>query len=469
MTNFWRRRVAPAAVLVAVSALAIACGSAKSPKTTTQPAAPPGQSATETAPQTNPAGSSCATSDLSVWLERHPGGGAMGSQYYLIKFKNASDHTCQLRGFPGVAAYGDGHQIGRSASWDSSVATATVVLDRGETAQSLLRISNVGAYPAEVCGPVTATSLKVYPPNQTTAVYLGHEFGACSLSGPGFLGVQPVQATGGTSGGQGQGVVSSKVALAWQWPNLNGGPYAVKHSYPVPPLPVLRAISVGRHEDENPAFDRISFTFTGTFPSYDLLYVSWLDAQPSGNSLSLDGDGFLRVRFVQAVAHDASGHSTVQSGTSRYVGYRAIAAYAQAQDFEGVVTYGVGSFRTVQNSNVQPRVRAIEVKKTDGQGGFRYIVAIDIQTKSLGKPPGECPSGATLLAALPAKVRPSVTRIAVAACADGWAVAVTSRDHIAETWVFRERNGQWIAIDREGPCRTGEIPQEIHRLACHTN
>lgn len=428
MTYFWRQmslparparqrmtgRLLSAAALVAVSAVVIACGSAKSHKTTPQSTAPPGRSTTEAAPpgqspteappqQTNPAGSACATSDLKVWLERAPGGGAMGSQYYLIKFKNVSGETCQLHGSPGVSAYGDGYQIGRSASWAASAAAAAVALAPGEVAQSVLRILNVGAYPADVCAPVTATSLKVYPPNETTAVYLSHQFAACSLSGPTFLGVQPVQGTGGTSGGgQGQGVVSSRVALGWQWPNSNGGPYSMKHSYPVPPLPVLRAVSVGRHEDNTPAYDRISFTFSGTFPSYDLLYVPTLDAQPSGNSLSLDGDGFLRIRFIQAAAHDASGRSTVQSAPSGYVGYRAIAAYAQAGDFEGVVTYGVGSFRSVANSNPQPLVRAVEVKQTDGHGGYRYIVAIDIQTRSLGKSPA-CPSGATLLAALPAR------------------------------------------------------------------
>ncbi len=64
-----------------------------------------------------------------------------------------------------------------------------------------------------------------------------------------------------------------------------------------------------------------------------------------------------------------------------HVGYKAIAGYAQAGDFEGVITYGVGSFRTVPNSNVQPKVRVFEVSKADGL----YIVAVDIQTATLGK------------------------------------------------------------------------------------
>ena len=225
-------------------------------------------------------------------------------------------------------------------------------------------------------------SLKVYPPNETVATYVPYRFDACSLTTAKFLGVWPVEA--GPGAAETPVVLSSKVTLGWQWPNLSS-PFGVKHSYQVPPLPVLRAVSVGRHEGETPAYDRISFTFTGTFPSYDLFYVSGLTADPSGKPVSIEGDGVLRIHFTQAVAHDASGHSTVQSVAPTHVGYKAIAGYAQAGDFEGVITYGVGSFRTVPNSNVQPKVRVFEVSKSDGLGGRLYIVAVDIQTATLGR------------------------------------------------------------------------------------
>ncbi len=123
MTKFWsqmslparkiRRRIAgcatPVAALVAVSVLAISCGGAKGPpaaqpSSTTPPQSaspgttPPAQSPTGATPpaqtQTTPTSTpQCATSDLKVWLERELGGGTAGRFYYLLEFKNVSDHS----------------------------------------------------------------------------------------------------------------------------------------------------------------------------------------------------------------------------------------------------------------------------------------------------------------------------------------------------------------------------------------
>jgi hypothetical protein len=183
-------------------------------------------------------------------------------------------------------------------------------------------------------------------------------------------------------------VVSSAVTFDWGWPNDPARLSVVTHDYPVPPLPVLRAISVGEHNDARPAFDRISFTFTGTFPTYGAEWVSHLTADASGEPVPLDGNDVLRITFRSAEAHDASG-STVQSAPPGHVGYAAITSYAQAGDFEGIITYGVGNFRTVTDSNPQVLVRTVEVKKGDGKGGSLYVVAFDIQTRGLGGVPAE--------------------------------------------------------------------------------
>ncbi len=476
------RRVArgakPVAALVAVSVLVVACGSANQPRSASTPSTtpsqstttnttPPAQSPTRTVPpaQTSPAGTpSCATSNLAVSIAPAPGGGAAGSYYYVLTFKNVSGHACELRGYPGVSAVRDGHQSGSAASRDTTVPVGTVTLAPQASAHSMLRIANVGAYPREMCGQVTATSIKVYPPNQKAAVYLPYRFGACSLNGPHFLGVWPVQA--GTGNVENSAVLSSKVAMGWQILNVYSTPSGVKHSYPAPSLPVLRSTSVGRHEERVPAYDRISFTFTGTFPSYDLSYLPKLSADPSGKPVRIEGDGVLRIRFTQAIAHDATGHSSVQSVSPVHVGYRAIAGYAQAGDFEGVVTYGVGSFKTAPNMPVDLKVRAVEVSKTDGAGGLRYVVAIDIQTAWLGSP-AECPTVATLKAAVPQKIRSTFTSFVIAGCADGWAVAFASRG-VVETWLFHKVNGRWTVSDRDA-CRTGEIPPVIEYPVCHTN
>jgi hypothetical protein len=160
------RAAAPVVTLVAVSALVVACGSAKPRQTVSPTVTSPRQSQTtrstpptQTTPpaQSTPTGTpSCATSDLQVRLERDQGGGAMGTQYHLIEFTNVSGHGCQLRGYPGVSAYGAGHQLGSAASWDGPIAVSTVTLQPGATAHSTLGIRNAGNYPADVCEQVTA-------------------------------------------------------------------------------------------------------------------------------------------------------------------------------------------------------------------------------------------------------------------------------------------------------------------------
>ncbi|HZC51516.1 MAG TPA: DUF4232 domain-containing protein, partial [Mycobacterium sp.] len=194
------RLAMPVTALVAVSVLVAACGSAKQPaaqpssttptQSTSTSTAPPGTTSATPPVRTTP---SCATSDLKTWLARDPAGGAMGSFYYLIEFKNVSDRVCVLRGYPGVSAYAAGHQVGSSADRQAS-AEPTVTLQPGATAHSLLRLANVGAYPPETCGQVSATSLKVYPPNQTVAASVAYRFGACSVTAVRFLQVWPVQA-----------------------------------------------------------------------------------------------------------------------------------------------------------------------------------------------------------------------------------------------------------------------------------
>jgi hypothetical protein len=206
-------RAITTAVLVTVTVLTISCGSAKpahtaspsgttpAPSATTSTSPEPAQSsASGTAPpqttqpvstppaQTTPAGStSCATSELRVWLGR--GEGAAGSSYYAMEFKNVSSQVRWLR-----SAYGDGHQIGSPAGRDTPKPVRTVTLEPGVTAHGVLRISNVGSYDPSACMPVTASSIKVYPPNQTTATYIPLGFGACSTKRTPFMDVWPIQA-----------------------------------------------------------------------------------------------------------------------------------------------------------------------------------------------------------------------------------------------------------------------------------
>ena len=55
-----------------------------------------------------------------------------------------------------------------------------------------------------------------------------------------------------------------------------------------------------------------------------------------------------------------------------------MASWAQAGDFEGVVTIGIGVTWPNPQSNPQIPVRATEVEKITAQGRHLHVVAIDI-------------------------------------------------------------------------------------------
>jgi hypothetical protein len=176
-------------------------------------------------------------------------------------------------------------------------------------------------------------------------------------------------------------VVSSRVAYPWHWPNDVATPGLVKHGYRVPPMPELVQIRVGDHTAEHDPlpYSRISFTFTGAFPSYHFEWVSKLVGDASGKVIPLAGTDVLRIVFDQAQAHSADGtRSTIVSQPGRPAGLAAITDYAQAGDFEGVLSYGIGTTRAVLASNPQTHVRAYEVETVTTAGQHRYIVAIDI-------------------------------------------------------------------------------------------
>lgn len=178
-------------------------------------------------------------------------------------------------------------------------------------------------------------------------------------------------------------VISSRVSYPWHWPNDVNRPGRVGHTYRVPPVPELIAISAGDHPG-NPGeqpYNRLSFTFTTAFPSYQVRFVNALVSDPGGRTVPLGGNGVLEVTFRQAQAHTTSGSSSVVSQPPRHLGYARMVDWAQGGDFEGVLSYGIGIASPVPHSNPQFPVRTTEVEKVNGQGQRLYIVAIDISAR----------------------------------------------------------------------------------------
>ena len=143
----------------------------------------------------------CNTSALSVSLASNQGGAAAGSTYLPINFTNTSSAACSLYGFPGVSFVTGlgGSQIGAAATRAPNVSSVPVTVNAHATAHAWLQVVQAGNYPASSCHPVTANWLKVYPPGNTTASYIGHTFPACSGTVT-VLTVMPVRSGAGVQG-----------------------------------------------------------------------------------------------------------------------------------------------------------------------------------------------------------------------------------------------------------------------------
>jgi hypothetical protein len=179
--------------LACIAALAVACGTSAGPAAsatvtvTASPTSPASTAPASTAPavatppSSPPAGvAACPTRSLQV--ELGVAQGTAGSVYTALDFVNISNVTCALYGYPGVSLAGGQPitQIGLAAAEDHARARELVTLAPHAVANALLRIVDAGNYPPAKCQPATAAFLQVFPPNQTTAIYVGYTAQACS-------------------------------------------------------------------------------------------------------------------------------------------------------------------------------------------------------------------------------------------------------------------------------------------------
>ena len=139
----------------------------------------------------------CPTSGLQVRLGAS--NGAAGSTYLPIVFTNTGTTACTLYGYPGVSLAGGSPaaQIGAAAVRNPSPAPKTVTLAPGGEANAVLQVTVAGNYPAATCNPTAATTLVVYPPNQTASVSVPYSTTGCAAQGVSILHVSVVQAGAG--------------------------------------------------------------------------------------------------------------------------------------------------------------------------------------------------------------------------------------------------------------------------------
>ncbi len=145
--------------------------------------------------------SGCATRDLQAKVGVSQG--AAGSVYQVIDFTNIGNAACTLYGYPGVSLTTGkpAAQVGRAASRSPGSVPVLVTLRPGQTGNALLRITQALNYPTATCLPKGTTYLQVYPPNQTTPVYLAYSATGCSSTAVNLMTIGVVQAGVGDSNG----------------------------------------------------------------------------------------------------------------------------------------------------------------------------------------------------------------------------------------------------------------------------
>jgi hypothetical protein len=185
-----------AAACVVMAGLLAGCGSSgpSARPTVTVTVTAPASSAPASSSPAPPSGAApaCATSVLTGSLGS--GGAAAGTTFYSIEFTNTSGSACTLYGYPGVSfVTASGSQVGSPATENPVYPRQLVTLAPGATAHADLGVAVAQNYPSSTCSPVAVSTLKVYPPGQTSALQLAISTTGCSSTSVTILSVQTVQ------------------------------------------------------------------------------------------------------------------------------------------------------------------------------------------------------------------------------------------------------------------------------------
>jgi len=176
-----------------IPASASATAGATSAAATTSAAAPTSATTTATAAGVR----KCVAAQLTATLGAGTGGGA-GHQYPYLVLTNKGSTPCTVTGYPGVSFVGNGNgtQLGAPAARDAGgIAITTLTLAPGAAAHAQLDIVNAGNFDASTCNPKAADGLRVYPPDDTSALFVAATgFTACQNASVIVIHVRPLQA-----------------------------------------------------------------------------------------------------------------------------------------------------------------------------------------------------------------------------------------------------------------------------------
>jgi hypothetical protein len=192
--------------LLAVPALLLAGCSAgndtSAPLTPTASSSAPSAAAAASSTATSALGSSterCHTGDLSV--KTGTGGAAAGTYHTNLVFTDKSDRKCTLDGYPGVSwvAGDNGTQVNDPFQRNSGT-KKTITLSPGGQAHAVLVTHNALNYPADKCKPIDVRGYRIYPPDETAAIFVSAPGKQCSIKGTNLGQVLPIASGAGETG-----------------------------------------------------------------------------------------------------------------------------------------------------------------------------------------------------------------------------------------------------------------------------
>jgi hypothetical protein len=149
--------------------------------------------ATSSATAASAAVPECTSASLAVWISPDLANGAAGTIYYPLDFTNVGKHTCYLVGWPGVSAVdANVKQLGAAAVRDTTIPQQFVDVAPGGTAHATLAWEDAVVFNPG-CGRVTASFLKVYPPDQRTARIAYFDNPVCTVKGRTYMRILRIQ------------------------------------------------------------------------------------------------------------------------------------------------------------------------------------------------------------------------------------------------------------------------------------
>jgi hypothetical protein len=142
-----------------------------------------------------PGGGICTAAGLQVTVV--PGDNAAGHIGLVVVFTNTSGRACTMDGHPGVSFVTgpSGTQVGDAAQ-RAGQAPSLITLAPNGSAHANLLLVNVANYPPSTCKPTQVAGVRVYPPDNTTALFASSPQQICTIKGVGTAQIYPVESGG---------------------------------------------------------------------------------------------------------------------------------------------------------------------------------------------------------------------------------------------------------------------------------